>query len=359
MDVSPRTKSGSPCKLCKAKKSACHLHGGTPRKDSKKWRKLYLKAEKEFQQEWRSQQPDKSQWYTPLTKDIPFMSFDEYLKQIETFPSPPKSPPLTQGINNWDELLGTFHDPMSTQLDLPTDFEDFKKLPKPALFKVMLNLHPQQLRILCSMSKKSNSICKEPRFRKHYIKKHSLISGKLEEISTEYIETFHYLPYNFGYHGLTVLGMKDEKGNRIFVWYDRNYNVTTITYIPREQYYFLDLSELDPKTLNLLSFDPYFISLDAYDIDNISFGFYRGQNAESVIRDTFESYIMDDDRYLFLQSIGKLSWAIIDKSEWGVLDGTAITFRADGVIDFLNIIKNAVKKIEPKLSFEMMEEYIN
>jgi len=32
----PKTLSGSPCKLCKAKGSPCHLHGGSPRKESKK-----------------------------------------------------------------------------------------------------------------------------------------------------------------------------------------------------------------------------------------------------------------------------------------------------------------------------------
>ena len=71
MDV-PRTQSGLPCKLCKSKGSPCHLHGGTPRKESKKWRQRYLKEEEEFTKNWRSQLSpnDKNRWYTPLKKDI-------------------------------------------------------------------------------------------------------------------------------------------------------------------------------------------------------------------------------------------------------------------------------------------------
>ena len=129
MDV-PRTQSGSPCKLCKTKGSVCHMHGGSPRKES-----MYS---------------------------------------------------------------------MSTQNFLPIDFENFERLPKPAMMNVMLQLSWSQLNYVCRISREANKICKEPRFVEEYKRTHhlNLLMGKLKDS---------------GYDIMTFFGFKDERGNTVMI----------------------------------------------------------------------------------------------------------------------------------------------
>jgi len=191
-----QTQKGSPCKLCRAKGELCHLHGGTPRKESKKWRSRYLQEEKDFQQKWRETYGGSygKQWYTPVTKEIPFMSYDEWLKQHENSPSPKKSPkrsPKTEK-QQWDDMLGTFHSrisPGATQETLPEELHKFSELDKPVLYEVMLRMTREQIHYICSNVRKAHEICKSKLFREEYEKLNppvrKLFSGKLKKTSED------------------------------------------------------------------------------------------------------------------------------------------------------------------------------
>lgn len=49
---------------------------------------------------------------------------------------------------------------------------DFEYIPLPALYEIMLNLDRKELHYLCTSNKVANKICKEPRFREDYNKRH-------------------------------------------------------------------------------------------------------------------------------------------------------------------------------------------
>jgi hypothetical protein len=128
MDV-PRTQSGSPCKNCKQKGSPCHLHGGksSPKKSSPKKKSLKKKS------------PRKS----------------------------PKSPNRSQ----------------SPKSQSPK-FHYLERLPKPALFEVLLNMGPKELKSLL-MVPQIASIIKEDRFKRLYDIKHKTSSFTLGKKSIE------------------------------------------------------------------------------------------------------------------------------------------------------------------------------
>lgn len=189
------TSTGKLCKLCKAKLKEkgdrCHLHGGakTPREYSKHWKALYEKERKEYIDAWKSQN-EPGIWFTPLQKDIPYITFKEWLKGKEGVQTPPKHPPKTspkhspgrkspknkdvKPISDLDDLFGTFDtlgvrkSPPKTP---PAEFHYLENLPLPALQQILLNMPPGELFRVFSIPN-VRKIIRENNFRRLYAKKH-------------------------------------------------------------------------------------------------------------------------------------------------------------------------------------------
>jgi len=178
------TSAGKPCKLCKKKGDRCHLHGGTPREYSKHWKSLYEKEKREYIDAWKSQN-EPGIWFTPLQKDIPYITFKEWLKGKENTISPKKVTPKSPGrkspknkdvkpISDLEDLFGTFDavlERKSPPKTPPAEFHYFHQLPKPALQNIMLDLPWDKLMTVCLYVREAREICKLKNFRKMYAKR--------------------------------------------------------------------------------------------------------------------------------------------------------------------------------------------
>lgn len=303
------------------------MHGGTPRKESKKWRQRYLKEEGEFVEEWRTQLPtgEKGRWYTPLKKDIPFVSYEEWLEQHKDSPSPRKTPKLlksVKGYKNWEAMFGEFYDPMATTEFPPETLEMFENLPKPALFEVMLNLDRRQLQLLCISSRKANKICKERRFRTEYNKKHYILfSGKLRKIE----ETPNRMR------------LRDEKNNVLVLSFYAN-TVETIVYIPRDRTSYIP--KMSKELSKLVEDEQAGIIVNSKGEFDIVGWFVDYENVDLNDFDLNENDIV----WGFLKSIGREKWYEEENTFWFFSTKTAK--------EFVDIVENAVKEVSLNLSFE-------
>jgi hypothetical protein len=334
IDQFPKTLSGSVCKLCKKKGGLCHLHGGTPRKDSKKWKQRYLNEEKEYVETWRNQQEERNRWYTPLRKDIPFISHEEWLEQHKNSPSPkksksPKSPKSYTSYKNWDTMLGEFIDPMATQDFPPNVLESFEMLPKPALFEIMLKLNAKQLKILCSISAKANRICKEARFRKEYNKKHYILFyGDLRQVE----------------HIGKSMRFKDEKDNLLVIIYTDK--VEGIRYVPRDQFSYIPKQNLTNELVGIINDMRVglFVDNGIFDI--------AGWIVEYDNVDLMDYELNENGMVLgFLKSIGAAKWYKEEDFYW--------FFTENAGNEFINIVENALKNSNFHLNFENIKANVH
>jgi hypothetical protein len=172
MDVSESvsvTSTGKRCKLCKKKGDRCHLHGGTPREYSKYWKELYEKERNEYVAKWKSQN-EPGVWFTPLQKDIPYVSFKEWLKGKEDTETPPKkkSPKKSPKKKITPKLTSAVTPRKSPPKTPPAEFHYLRYLPKPALQNFMLNLQWSELMTICAHVEEAKEICKSRHFQKMY-----------------------------------------------------------------------------------------------------------------------------------------------------------------------------------------------
>lgn len=328
MDI-PKTLAGSPCKLCTAKGSHCHLHGGTPRKDSKKWKLRYEKEEKEYVENWRQQQEERGRWYTPLRKDIPFIPYEEWLEQHKDSPSPKKSPlksPDVKGYKDWTEMFGEFKtfDPMSTQESLPMELHKFENLPQPAMMKILLDLPIYQLKYLCNRSRQASKICKEPRFKKKYDKLHSLLGGKLRKTDDRG----------------RLVRLEDNKGVLVLM-YNADNNVISALYFPHDQTSFILEDQFSPELAKLVRDEP--IGLHVTKDGIVLLGWVTDDEVD------LEELGLNENEYVwgFLNSIGKPEWYTRDGGVWYLSDQMKN--------EFVNIVEKATKKVLPHLKFEILK----
>ena len=331
------TLTGSPCKKCKKKGDLCHLHGGTPRKESKKWRAQYLKEEKEFIENWRRYQGN-DQWYTPLRKDIPFMSYEEWLEELKDFPSPKKSPkspkspespkkskksPESKGIRDWSELLGSFFPEPITALD------KFNELPKPVMMNIMLKLERNVLHLLCSESRKAKKICDEPRFKEEYNKIHYILfSGKLK------------LTEKRG----KILRFADERDNILVITLDVEENIVfQILYIPRNQKLYIPKEYLDAELSKIVRDEPAGLILDEKGYFNIG-GWITDEELDLDVN-------LNDMAFYFLESIGAEDWYNEENNFWFL--------STENANDFIDRVENATKRLMPELDYGDLKYQVN
>lgn len=226
------TSAGKPCKLCKKKGDRCHLHGGTPREYSKHWKALYEKEKKEYIDAWKSQN-EPGIWFTPLQKDIPYITFKEWLKGKEGAISPKKkATPKSAGrkspknkdvksVSDLDDLFGTFDAVMerkSPPKTPPAEFHYFHSLPKPALQNIMLDLPWDELMAVCLYVGEARAICKLPNFRRMYAKRQIIPPPSLflKPITPGQLPRGFRPEYTFAY--------KDRRGTEILLQYSDDYH---------------------------------------------------------------------------------------------------------------------------------------
>ncbi len=176
------TSSGKICKLCKKKGDLCHLHGGTPRKESKHWKAEYEKEKKAFIDDYHKVYTSEV-WHTPISKNPHFPSFIEWLKGRENEPSPKKISSKSQlaqskakSIQSKARATQKYRSTLKLQIPEPDSrvevFEFMRyidTLPIPALKEVLLNLDKEQLAYVCYYNKRANKLCSQPYFRSSYI----------------------------------------------------------------------------------------------------------------------------------------------------------------------------------------------
>jgi len=97
-----------------------------------------------------------------------------------------------------------------------------KYLPKEALFNLLLQLEPREMKIVCgSLNRKVREICKGDLFKKAYHDKYDLLKGK---INKEY--------------GENEIILTDALGNKIQIFYDEtDADIQTIEFTPFKQIY--------------------------------------------------------------------------------------------------------------------------
>ncbi len=163
----PRTSSGKTCKLCIAKGAPCHLHGGTPKK---------------------------------LSSNTKSGSFGSALGKFDS--------PKKRDSREW--------------------LDQYKGLPQPALYQVLLNVDREELHYICTRSKQALKICRTTRFREEYESKNpsGLIVGKLKMVKKLVRPPDPAYP---GFGG-TRLEFVDEGENEIGIAYE-NGIITYVHYI--------------------------------------------------------------------------------------------------------------------------------
>jgi hypothetical protein len=183
MDAPAITSAGKVCKLCKARGTRCHLHGGSPSPKSGK----------------SSPRSGKSSPKSPKRSPVRKLS------------------PNTKVYSNLDDLFGTFSS--SPRKTTPAEFHYFEKLPMPALQEVLLNMEWAELRRVCGSVPRTFKICKSDRFRELYSKKHPVKP------------LFRGLKFkNFNHsRGVTTSSYVDSAGTEVIVDYfkfEGDYEVT-------------------------------------------------------------------------------------------------------------------------------------
>ncbi len=166
--VIPLTEAGSPCKKCKAKGSPCHLHGGTPRTESSKWKAIYEKEKKAYIESWRAEHASQyaGVWHTPMARDVTFPSFKAWLKAKEDEHSPRSASPRSKYRKSLSTRM------KSTKTSPSAQFDYFDNLPLPALQEVLLDMEPDDLKKMCNMNQRAKQICTSAYFRQNYEERH-------------------------------------------------------------------------------------------------------------------------------------------------------------------------------------------
>ena len=128
-----------------------------------------------------------------------------------------------------------------------------KYLPKEALFNLLLQLEPREMKIVCgSLNRKVREICQSDLFKKAYSYKYYLLKGKIEIDEDKF-------------NGLKRLILKDEIGNKLDILYKNDgKTISAITYEPFKQLYASTYKKnLTEDEIRL--FNPIKIDYDEYD----------------------------------------------------------------------------------------------
>lgn len=176
---------------------------------------------------------------------------------------------------------------------------DINKLPKPALFNLIMQLEPREMKIVCgSNNSRVREICRSSLFQKAYSQKYDLLKQPIE------IEEDRIL-------GLKKINLTDAKGNKLDILYKADEKtIHGITYTPFKQIY----TSTYIKNFNedeLRQSNPIKIDYD-YDEDEGQYILYLGRDLmhEVFTEEEEKTFLNDYNKEVkeFLQYISRESW---------------------------------------------------